>query len=148
MSETITTSKENILKAHSEANRKGKKLLEDLYPKLFIKDIKTQINSYKDACIYLGKECDESVSASEKIKTIIKAFNQGWVADYSNSDQYKYYPYWIYKVGSGFSLHCVGNELTTTTVGAPFVFEKREICQHVATHPEFVKLYNEMLTEK
>ena len=144
---TIKTKVENVLNAHEKGSQSDKELLEKLYPELFKRNVRDLVNSYKEACEYNKSIYNDSASGSTKVKEVVKAFRNGWVVDYANSNQGKYYPYFIYKVGSGFSLHFVCDESTSTLVGAPFVSENAEICRYIATHPEFLKYYNEMLLE-
>lgn len=73
------------------------------------------VKTYEDACEIIGeKPIDEqhlidcglgkSEIAFMKLKTIFKAankMNNDWKADYSNSSQYKYYPYFVWR-SSGF----------------------------------------------
>jgi hypothetical protein len=71
------------------------------------KEIKERIKSVKDALSELG-ENDEEVIEYRKLLSIdiadhilnnqiaviiMKALNEGWKADWSDSNQYKYYPY-------------------------------------------------------
>lgn len=62
-----------------------------------------KIKTYEDACAYLGvRERDftgiekDEVSYA-KLKTIAKAINGGWEADFTDRKQDKYYPwFWLY----------------------------------------------------
>lgn len=71
------------------------------------KDIKEQIKTFQDAIIKLGEE-DENVKAFRSIENleipkhiiahlqlliIAKALNEGWTPNWSDSSQYKYYPW-------------------------------------------------------
>lgn len=55
-------------------------------------------NDFNESCEDL--ELDEI--SYRKIKVIVKALNEGWKPDYSNSSEYKYYPYFLYNKTSGF----------------------------------------------
>ena len=83
--------------------------LEDTFGKEFFSmSIIDRMNSYEDpykgACTELGEEpmneqnlraigfTDDEIDY-RKLKTITKAYNEGWVADYNNPDQKKWVPW-------------------------------------------------------
>lgn len=70
------------------------------------KDITKRVKSYADACAVLGIEpMNEEVLvklgftgeeiARRKVGTIAEALNEGWVPNWNDTDEYKYYP-WFY----------------------------------------------------
>lgn len=61
-------------------------------------DIKNKIKSYEDACNLLSIEIKER-SSFERLKIFIKALNEGWVPDFNNYNQYKYFSYFEFKNG-------------------------------------------------
>ena len=76
-------------------------------------DYKT-IKTFEDACKKLGidplklpevafipEEFQKPIIAAYKLMIIFKAINNGWVPDWNNWDQYKYYP-WFRVLSSGF----------------------------------------------
>src|ERR1035437_5555493 len=80
-------------------------------------DYKT-IKTFEDACKKLGvdpsklpdvsgilEEFAKPIIAAYKLMIIYKAINNGWKPNWSNSDQYKYYP-WFYVLSSGFGFSC------------------------------------------
>jgi hypothetical protein len=78
-------------------------------------DFKT-IKSFEDACKKEGidptklpdvsmipEEFRGAIIAVYRLFIIYKAINNGWVADYTNNNQYKYYPWFqVNSSGSGF----------------------------------------------
>lgn len=82
------------------------------------KDITKRVKTYADACAVLGIEpMNETVLAKlgfakdeiayRKLKTIAKALNEGWRPDWANSNEYKYWPWFVYNPAyAGFS--CAG----------------------------------------
>lgn len=92
-----------IREAYSVADEKTKPVLEALFGKEAVKperskDVRDRIKSYEDACEELGMpvvtdwgdmKIDEIAYA--KLKTIVWALNEGWVPDWEDSDQYKYW---------------------------------------------------------
>jgi len=96
------------------------------------------IKTFEDACKKLGidpsklpdvsgllEEFAKPIIAHYKLIIIYKAINNGWVPDWNNSDQHKYYPwFWVLSSGFGFSdsdfrygrtATCVGSRLCTNT---------------------------------
>ncbi len=72
------------------------------------KNIKERVKSYEDACKVLGEapitdfgDSTPDEIAYKKLKTIIRALNEGWVADYRDSNQLKWIP-WFYVSRYGF----------------------------------------------
>src|SRR5690606_27255140 len=99
--ETLQINKANALIAYEEANAKGKKLLANLFgEKVFIKDIKERIQTFDDVLQLNGIDADELKSTFEglttdevayiQVKLIVKAYNQGWTPNWSDSSDYKY----------------------------------------------------------
>lgn len=80
-----------------------------LFDEIFGKetDIMDKIKSVEDAIKYLGEKDEEvkalntlygvslpeHIVAEQEVKVFIKAINDGWVADYEDVNQDKYYPY-------------------------------------------------------
>ncbi len=100
-------------------------------------DYKT-IKTFEDACTKLGidpkqlpdssgmlAELKKPIIAAYKLMVILKAINNGWTPDWTNSSQWKYYP-WFRVLSSGFgfsdsdyyyvySFTSVGSRLCTDT---------------------------------
>jgi len=86
--------------------------------------------------------------AEFKLEQVISAINGSWVADWTNTNQYKYYPWWniIEKKKSAFSgrgllLRDVNHDCDNTTVAPCIVFESREKAAYAAKI--FLSLYEE-----
>ena len=85
------------------------------------KEIKERIKTFEDVLNYhnitkesFDLECDAlqpDEIAYKKIKLIAKSLNEGWTPDWTNDNQYKYYPW--FKMGSpsggGFSYGVCGD---------------------------------------
>ena len=117
------------------------------------KDIKT----FEDACEALGITTnshtpifDEDEAPDEiaykKLKVIVAAINQGWVPDWTNSNQYKYYPYFNLSSGSGFSGHDYDDRYSYSHVGSRLCFESREKCLYAAE--QFKDIYEDFFIIK
>ncbi len=79
------------------------------------------------------------------MELMVSAINEGWVANWADKNQYKYYPWWwvVDKKGGvsgcGLSLDDVLFDYTGATVAPHLVFESREKAAHAAKY--FLKLY-------
>lgn len=123
-------------------------------------DITKKIKSYEDACKVLGlnpenQPCVDSVSekdrnsiiAYHKLIVIVRALNEGWEADFSNHDQYKYWN-WLWVDTAGFV--CASTYYSATrasaTVGSRLCFKNRKLAEYAIT--QFKSLYEEYLLIK
>jgi len=135
-----------------------KVLIETFGENYFKKRDYTDIKTFADACEECGtteEEFNERFASLgldadtinyEKAKIVVKAINQGWTPDWSNSNQYKYWPYFNLSSGFGFSdsVYDFGN--ASTTVGSRLCFETKEKCTYAAK--QFIDIYEQFLTIK
>jgi hypothetical protein len=155
----LTISHENALKAYNAADKKGKELLELLFDKKnFNVKITDRIKTFEDALdmvevsdetstllSYNGTDKDMQASqAFLKLTIIARALNEGWAPDWSNSNQYKYYPWFKYS-GSGFRFNGTLFDFTTTysTGGSRLCFHSEELAIYAGN--QFIDLYNQLL---
>ncbi|NJO70081.1 MAG: hypothetical protein HC830_13075, partial [Bacteroidetes bacterium] len=96
-----------------------------------------KIETFEDACEVLGittdsckpifnEEEDVDEIAYKKLKVIIRAVNNGWLPDWDNLNQHKWFPVFALSSGFGFSYSrydCTG---TLTYVGSRLCFETEE----------------------
>lgn len=140
--ETIQISVENAKKAHKSAGQKGKKLLENLLgEKVFLETIFQRIKSFDDVLNELkiqdvdfiesceGLESDEV--AYRKAKLVCKALNEGWLPDWENHSEYKYYPWFEMGSSSGAGFSCDGcvSWSTYSDVGSRLCFKSSELAE-------------------
>ncbi|BFM41690.1 hypothetical protein CFS9_03310 [Flavobacterium sp. CFS9] len=141
--ETLQINKKDAIKAHDEATTKGKSLLENLLGKaVFLKSIKERIKSFDDVLSELnivksdfdlschGLESDEV--AYRKAKLVAKLFNEGWIPDWTNEDEYKYFAY--FKMGSpsgvGFSYYDCDRWSARSLVGSRLAFKSSDLAEY------------------
>lgn len=132
MEKTLKITEEQAKKLYLEASANLKEILELNFGKTtFLKNFQDAVKTYEDACEIIGeKPIDEqhlmdcglgkSEIAFMKLKTIFKAankMNNDWKADYSNSSQYKYYPYFVWR-SSGFRYNDTYFTFTSTRTGS------------------------------
>ena len=127
------------------ANEFGAKAFE----KRSFKDIKT----FEDACEELGIENPESLFtendtpdeiAYKKLKIVVKAINQGWVPDWDNKNQSKWWPWFNLSSGFGFSHSNYDYDYTHTAVGSRLCFASEAQSNYAAS--QFIDLYKQFLT--
>ena len=143
----------SILKAHKEANKSEKTLLENLYGKdLFNQKITDRIKTFEDACEFTNTDAsqpkfstgDKDDIAYQKLKVIAQALNEGWKPDWANKNEYKYTPYGVIDdAGVGFSITFYGNWNSDTRVGSRLCFKSSELAMYAGK--QFEGLYIDFL---
>ena len=146
---TTPTPAEKAIKAYKNAEAATKKLLEEIFgDDHFRQDMMSRIKSMEDVCNEKGLNPDfaKRLSAFEKMELIVDVLNEGWVPDYGNGKQPKYYPWFKYVPGSGWSYHGCDGEGTGAAVGARLVFKSAELAKYAGE--QFLDIYSDFLTKK
>jgi hypothetical protein len=119
-------------------------------------DFKT-IKTYEDACVKLGIDPDnvpdssnipdefrKPIIAHYKLMIIYKAINNGWKPDWSNDNQWKYFPWFkVLSSGFGFSLSLFNYDITSTSVGSRLCTDTSEKARYIGE--QFESEYREYL---
>ena len=105
----------------------------------------TTIKSFEDACKALGiepnlpevsnlpEDMQKPTVAAYKLMIIYKAINNGWKPDWSNSDEYKYFPWFrVLSSGFGFVVSFCDYDFTDTTVGSRLCTDSSEKALYIA----------------
>lgn len=100
-----------------------------------------RIRYYEDVCRELGEDVKES--PYDKIKQIEKLFYKGWVKDWSNVNQYKYYPYFVFSSSIGGLVFGDSGSDLDLCGGQVAYFPTREISDFVGK--TFVDIYRELM---
>jgi len=119
------------------------------------------IKTFEDACeeleinpeeIFNEKDTPDEI-AYKKLKIIVRAINtnakgETWVPDWNNTDQRKWWPWFVLSSGSGFgfSFSFYDYAITLTSVGARLCFETKEQSDYAAN--QFIDIYEQFLTIK
>jgi hypothetical protein len=153
---TLSIEAKNAQKAHSEADPKGKTLLENLFgKKTFQLNYKERFKTFIDILEYhemTAEQFKNKYGELEKdeigyimFKMIVKAINGDWTPDFSNVNQSKYEIRfkWSSSVG-GFSYDVCDCWLTRTAVGSRLCVESVEKAEYVGT--QFINELNDFLT--
>lgn len=163
--QTPTYKFENEEKAKAEAERLAEKLGVPVTTLKAVdvtqpKDITQRVKTYADACAVLGVEPvnDEELAklgftkdeiAYRKLKTIAEALNEGWVADFSDSSTYKYWPWFIYSgahAGLSYALTNSAASNTAAIIGSRLCYKTRKLAAFAGS--QFIDLYNDFLLRK
>jgi hypothetical protein len=139
-------------KLYPTASPEWKATFEDTFGKeYFSQKITDRVKTFEDACEVLGIATSLSGTdtkdeiAYKKLKIIIKALNEGWTPDWSNTNQRKWYP-WMKWNGSGFgfSTSYCDRWAAVTTVGSCLCFKSEELAIYATK--QFEAIYNDFLT--
>lgn len=122
----------------------------------------TTIKTFEDACkkenidplslldvSVVPKEFRKALLSVYKLFVIFKAINNGWTPDWSNWNQYKYYPWFEVKatkaLSSGFGFSISGYDFTDTDacVGSRLCTDASEKAKYIAN--QFQDEYKEFL---
>lgn len=122
------------------------------------KDITKRVKSYADACAVLGIEpVNEEVLgklgftkdeiAYRKLKTIAEALNEGWLPDWTDWDEYKYFN-WFYIDSAGFVYADTNHAASDAyaSIGSRLCFKTRELASFAGK--QFEDIYNDYLLIK
>lgn len=149
--------KETAKKLYVESADWFKEVLVETFGEECFKKIKWEdIKTFDDACRVCGTTeaefnakweklgLDLDTIFYEKLKIVAKAINQGWVPDWGNTSQYKYYPWFdVLPSGSGFSRSVYYCTRTDTSVGSRLCFETSEKAKYAGT--QFIDIYKNYL---
>ncbi len=122
-----------------------------------------RIKSFEDACHELGMDpsgtlkiesssdhLDEgdlkAAAAFLKLTIIARALNEGWKPDWSDGSQRKWYPWFEWKSGFGFSDSSYVNWNANATVGSRLCFKTEELATYAGQ--QFIDIYQDFLTFK
>ena len=145
---TLSIDKSQAQKLFNETDTSGKNLLKALCgADAFITDITDRVKSYADACQVLGiNGFSPSGTADEvayvQLKTIIAALNEGWVPDWNDDEEYKFYPFW--NMQNDFSLGGVSCNYRYSYVGSRLCFKSEKLAQYAAD--QFKDIYKQFYT--
>ncbi|MDR3026017.1 hypothetical protein [Chryseobacterium sp.] len=120
------------------------------------KNIKERIKDFHDVLEVLGIDADDFEEENEgleedelayrQIKLIVKALNEGWTPDWTNSSEAKYFPWFKMgsSSGSGFSFGDYAYWRTASYVGSRLCFKSRELAEYAGK--QFTEIYKKYMT--
>jgi len=147
--------KTTALKIFKKSSDEVKEILISTFgAECFSQKITDRIKTFEDACAEIGpfpssifNEFDTSdETAYKKLKIVIKALNEGWVPDWNDTNQKKWYPWFSLTSGFGFSGSLYFCTITCAGVGSRLCFKNEELATYAGT--QFIDLYEQFLTLK
>ena len=137
-------------KLYGSASSEFKSMLEDTFgPTFFSMTITDRIKTFEDACRELGLDPEDVFNGSDstdeaaykKLKVICCALNEGWKPDWTNSGEYKYYPWFDLSSGSGLSCDDYDYYCSLSTVGLRLCFKSRQLAEYAGK--QFISEYKD-----
>ncbi|WP_234111392.1 hypothetical protein [Chryseobacterium sp. R2A-55] len=124
------------------------------------KDVTERIKSIDDAVEELGEndlevielrklqkaEITSHILKNQMAVVIIKALNEGWVPDWTNSSQYKYFPWFkmCSSSGVGFSCTVCDGWNTLSLVGSRLALKNSGLAKYAGT--QFTSIFKDFMT--
>lgn len=147
MPKTLVILEPNAIAAYKEADNKGKAMLAKLFgDKVFNQSITDRIKTFEDVLNEANiteeaflKTCGTSPDniAYEKLKLIMEVLNEGWVPNWNDGNEYKYWAWWDMK--NGFSFDDVDRFYQLSLVGSRLCFKSSALAKYAAT--QFLDIY-------
>lgn len=162
MSTTLTVTRNKALETFKGATEEQRAILKTLLGgEVFEPKITDRVKTFEDACSVVGisvddvlvkindaspfKGIEKQLQAQAKLLVIAQALNQGWLPDWEDEDQEKWYPWFAHRSsGFGFSYTGFGLSRSGTTVGSRLYYATDELATYAGK--QFESLYNEMLS--
>jgi hypothetical protein len=149
---------ETAKRLYKTADAEFKTMLEESFGKEFFtpKKITDKIKTFDDVLIALGvsdsvlpfrnprTKAERAANAFMKIGMISEVLNEGWKADFTDKNTYKYYPYFERKM-SGWSVLCSAALCVSAYVGFGFFFKSSELALYAGN--QFLDIYKDYLPE-
>lgn len=156
---TIKIKQENALTAWESADEQGKKLLQNLMPQVEFKpiDIKDRVKTIEDAIAIVKPGANTltllayngvdpvmiGAQAAAQLFIIAEALNDGWQANWEDSSQKKYYPWFQHKSGSGLSYGDDYYVSSGTDVSSRLCYKSSDLAVYAAK--QFQNIYQKFL---
>lgn len=153
--EELKVAKKEVVDAYKAASDKEKKLLEGIYGKDVFNepvDIKDKIKTFDDVLEYhnitteqFNKDTQNHLhheKSHRKLEMIVSALNEGWTPDWSDSREYKYYP-WFKMSSSTFRPSGNVNRSTFSDASSRLCFKTQELALYAGK--QFTEIYNQYM---
>ena len=87
----------------------------------------------------MPKHHQDAIIAHSKLVIITEALNDGWKPDWTNDDEWKYYPWFDLSSGSGLRYYGCDYLFSSSPVGSRLCFKSRELAEYAGK--QFINLY-------
>lgn len=150
---TLEITQQKAAELYPSATGAFKDLLESEFGKAALSlDITQRVKTFEDACNIIGIDpgkflcpCDtKDEAAFKKLKVIARALNEGWQPDWTNGNQYKYYPWFDFSSGSGLAYDDYVRYYSRSSVGSRLCFKSRELAIYAGK--QFTDIYADFMT--
>lgn len=158
MKKTLELTGKQARDLYKNSSSEWKEVLENNFGKdFFSQSVMDRIKTYEDACAELGEDPmneenlrnlgfskDEIVY--RKLKTIVRALNEGWVAKVYDNDEARYYPYFYHNEspsGFAFRVSYYGYSNTAAGSGSRLCFKSSELSTYAGK--QFLDLWREFI---
>ncbi|MBE2229985.1 MAG: hypothetical protein IAE96_05005 [Chitinophagaceae bacterium] len=115
----------------------------------------SKIKTFEDACKALNMDPEQvlpvvsampekhqkAIVSHAKLVIIAEALNEGWQPDWTDDDQWKYYPWFRMDSGSGLAYVGYGSRCSTSLVGSRLCFKTSELAEYAGN--QFKELYED-----
>lgn len=147
---------ESAKKEYAAANAEGKKLLEKIFGKEAFETSTDWLKLWEKFCkennlhVKLPFEdaadaIQESTNAHFMLQHIVPIRNKGWVPDWDNSHEYKYWPYFEMRSGFAFSRSLCDGWRTDSCVGSRLCYSSDKLCRETVN--EFLPIYKKYMNK-
>lgn len=113
---------------------------------LTVTDVLAENGLNKDEFDELCEGLEEDEKAYRLLKLLVKSLNEGWLPDWSNSSEYKYYAWFEMRGSSGFRYRVFDGWGSGSAVGSRLCFKSRELAEHAGKH--FTSVYEKFMVIK
>lgn len=156
--QTIDTSK--LVNAFKKGDESVQAALSNLFgADIFAPKVTDRIQTFEDACKDQGLKPKDvlpfsvkdltaeqlAINAYAQLRVIAKSLQGGWFADFTNSNQQKWFPYFRLDAGGGFVLDGTSYDstFTSSSVGSRLCFPNSEIAEYFGN--QFIELHRLVL---
>lgn len=155
--ETLKINKKEALERLASLEKETKMLREIIETPI---NVMERIKTFEDACNILGEThnikillsyngINQELLAAQaflKLTIIARALNEGWKPDWTNSSEYKYYPWFDMSSGSGLAYFDYVYWASRTFAGSRLCFKSKELAEYAGK--QFADIYSTMFIIK
>ena len=155
---TLQISEQKARELYKSGSGELRSILEESFGKdFFSQKITDRVKTYEDACRELSMNpLDENKLmklgltkhdiAYQKLVTIAKSLNEGWVPDVCDNSVYRWYP-WFVTNGSpssfAFDASCYGSAYADAGSGSRLCFKNKELSEYCGK--QFIELWKQFI---
>lgn len=157
----VTISSNIARKIYPSAPDELKSSLEESFGKDFFNtNIADRIKTFEDACKATNRDpadfqfefpntasnLTKPAIAAAKIMVIAEALNEGWVPNWKDEDEYKYWPWYDLSSGSGLAFGACDFDCSFSYVGSRLCFRTQELAEYAGK--QFIDIYTDFFIIK